>query len=108
MFAESQGDNFEKKIVIQGTFQGTHGKGRSKLRWSDGLKEITGHSLNTLPYWRVTDAGEMVSYHGSQWGSRYLKMMTTTKPKGQSECDTLHFAYPYIDWIEPKILWSWL
>jgi hypothetical protein len=41
------GDNLEK-IIVQGTFEGTRKKGRPKLRWSDGLKQITGHSLNTL------------------------------------------------------------
>ncbi len=41
------GDNLEK-IIIQGTFQGSRKRGRPKLRWSDGLKEITGNSLNAL------------------------------------------------------------
>ena len=49
MFTE--GDNIEKQIN-QGTFNGTRGEGRPKLRWSDGLKAIIGHSLNTQPCWR--------------------------------------------------------
>ena len=43
---------WKKKIIIQGTFKGIRRNRRPKVRWSDTLKKITGHSLNTLPYWR--------------------------------------------------------
>ena len=47
------GDNLEKIIISQGSFEGKHKSGRPKLRWTDGLKEITGHSLNAL--YRLTN-----------------------------------------------------
>ena len=40
------GDNIEK-VLIQGSIQGTRKRGRPKLRWTDGIKEMTGLSLNT-------------------------------------------------------------
>ena len=54
MLAEGQETTLKKKKknIIQVTFDGTRRNGRPKLRWSDGLKKITGHILNTLPYWR--------------------------------------------------------
>ena len=36
-----------EKVIIQGPIQGTRKHGRSKLRWTDGIKEMTGLSLNT-------------------------------------------------------------
>ena len=35
------------QIIIQGNFEGTRNKGRFKLRWTDDLREITSHPLNT-------------------------------------------------------------
>ena len=43
--ARRGGDNLEK-VIIQGQIQGTRKRGRPKLRWTDGIKEATGISLN--------------------------------------------------------------
>ena len=75
----------KKKVIIQGTFKGIHRNRKPKLRWSDGLKKITGHSLTTsCTVLNVTDAGGMVSFHGSQRVSSDLKVTTTTKPRGRA------------------------
>ena len=39
-------DNLEK-VIIQGPIQETCKRGRPKLRWTDGIKEMSGLCLNT-------------------------------------------------------------
>ena len=40
-----EGDNLEK-IFMQGCVAGSRRRGRQKLRWTDGIKELTGLSIN--------------------------------------------------------------
>ena len=39
-----QDDNIEK-IIMQGCIEGSRRQGRQKLRWTDGIKQLTGLSL---------------------------------------------------------------
>ena len=57
--ARQGGDNLEK-VIIQGQIQGTRKRGRPKLRWTDGIKEATGRSLN---------AAHQLSQNRDRWRS---------------------------------------
>ena len=74
----------KKKIIIRGTFKGTCGKGRPKVKRSDSLKEITGHTL-------------LILYH---IGSERCRWNGLTKGKeNATSCILLNL---YIDRINPK------
>ena len=104
MFAEGQETTLKKKIIIQGTFKGIRRNRRPKLRWSDGLKKITGHSLNTLPYWRwqmlVVVWSHIMGHNGSAVTWKWRRRLNL----GVEQFDIPHFAYLYIKWIKPKYL----
>ena len=100
------GDHFENKIIIQGTFKGIRGNRRPKVRWSDTLKKITGHSLNALPYWRWKILGvwsQIMVTTGQQWTWKWRQRLNL----GVEQMWHPAFCLPIHRTRRTKIPWLW-